>query len=215
MGTLRTRILPVASFKRMMQSESRLPISLGNSGTLQDDTITVASNPVGQILLRPDTKSLYGSPTSQLPKAATIMCFWEGEDGKPISLCPRIALKEKSGSPLSLVDQLFKSYNINLLIGFEIEVVFLHLPGEGGGTDYMRPLTTNHNWGSLSFEDKEKALPLLTKIVEALAEVGIEVEQFHSESGNGQYEVSDLALRFQHLNTADICIKVSKSRPVL
>ena len=58
-------------------------------------------------------------------------------------------------------------------------------------TDFIRPdlapLTKTHAWGTLTPEQWLQ-LPFLSEIVLALEDMGIEVQQFHAESGPGQYE---------------------------
>ena len=51
------------------------------------------------------------------------------------------------------------------------------------------PLTTTHSWGTFHPQDLTLALPLLTEIECALSAAGIRVQQFHSEAGQGQYEI--------------------------
>jgi len=49
------------------------------------------------------------------------------------------------------------------------------------------PLTQTHAWSTLT-PDQWLQAPFLAEIVTSLSDMGIEVQQFHSESGQGQYE---------------------------
>ncbi|KAI5237679.1 glutamine synthetase/guanido kinase [Aureobasidium subglaciale] len=64
----------------------------------------------------------------------------------------------------TLTDRILDNHGITLEVGFEIEV------------------------GTFSPEQFETALPVLAEIADALASIGISIQQFHSESGPGQYE---------------------------
>ncbi|KAK4998348.1 hypothetical protein LTR28_013706, partial [Elasticomyces elasticus] len=75
---------------------------------------------------------------------------------------------------------------IDLLIGFEVEVVFLKRTSSA--SEPYEPWTKMNAWGTFTPEQYTVALPVLAEIVEALQEIGIPVQQFHSESGAGQYE---------------------------
>ncbi|KAJ9666499.1 hypothetical protein H2201_003422 [Coniosporium apollinis] len=182
MGTLRARILPIAEFTRIVQSGSGIGISRGNTGTLQNDTVTPAVNTTGQLYVEPDLFTLRKTHTKDPLPSASVMGFWRDEDGKAIKECPRGGLQ-------LLLDELETEHNISLVIGFEIEVTFLRRADPSSPpTDRYKPLTANHAWGTLTPEQVYDALPLLAEITEALLDISIEVQQFHAESGPGQYE---------------------------
>lgn len=182
MGTLRARILPIVEFICIIQSGSGIGISRGNTGTLQNDTVTPAVNTTGQLYVEPDLSTLRKTHAKDPLPSASVMGFWRDEDGKAIKECPRGGLQ-------LLLDELKSEHNISLIIGFEIEVTFLHHTDPSSpATDCYTPLTTNHAWGTLTPEQVYDALPLLAEITEALSDMGIEVQQFHAESGPGQYE---------------------------
>ena len=109
-----------------------------------------------------------------------VMSSWTDESGKPISACPIHALQRH-------LDLLNKEYDLNIMIGFELEVVFLHRTSTSPPS--YSPLTTTHSWGTFHPQDLTLALPLLTEIESALSAAGITVQQFHSEAGPGQYEI--------------------------
>lgn len=181
MGTMRTRIFPVAEFTRIVQSGSRIGISRGNIGTLQNDHVTPAVNTAGQIYVEPDLRSLRPTPSKDpLTPSATVMSYWRSEKGLPIKECPRGGLE-------NLLQLLKDEFKLSVMLGFEIEVTFLRRSPENFQAPYQ-PLTTNHAWGTLTTEQYTLALPAIAEIVEALSSVGINIQQFHSEAGASQWE---------------------------
>jgi glutamine synthetase len=183
MATIRARIVPIKEFERIVHSGERIGISQGNTGTLQDDSITSVVNPVGQIYVEPDLRSLRSTHKKDALPSATVLCFWRDESGRPIRECPRANLE-------ALLTDLQYNHGISLLVGFEIEVTFLARnpsPRHSEETEPYTPLTQNHAWGTLTPEQWLQ-LPLLAEIASSLEEIGIDIQQFHAESGPGQYE---------------------------
>jgi glutamine synthetase len=177
LGTLRARMMPMAGFRRLITNDERIGISLGNTGTLQNDRVTSAVSSAGQIYVEPDISTLRLTHARDPLASATVMGSFCNEDGRRSYSCPRNALR-------TLIDRFSNDHDITLLAGFEIEVVFLKQDPEG----QYSPWTTNHAWGTFTPEQFEIALPVLAEIADELANVGIDVQQFHSESGAGQYE---------------------------
>jgi len=108
------------------------------------------------------------------------MSNWTDESGNPTPVCPIHALHRH----LHLLD---KEFGLNIMIGFELEVIFLRRTSASPPS--YAPLTTTHSWGTFHPQDLTLALPLLTEIECALSAAGIRVQQFHSEAGQGQYEI--------------------------
>ncbi|KAF2738308.1 developmental protein-like protein fluG [Polyplosphaeria fusca] len=179
MGTMRARILPIKEFTRLISEGERIGISQGNTGTLQNDGITPVVNPVGQIYVEPDIRSLRRTPKTDPLPSATVLCFWRDESGHPTRECPRNNLEV-------LCNDLQFNHNIQLLCGFEIEVTLLSRDPSDPDQPYQ-PLTRNHAWGTLTPEQWLQ-LPLIAEMATSLSEIGIDVQQFHAESGQGQYE---------------------------
>jgi len=172
----------------MIREGDRISISQGNTGTLQNDTLTSIVNTTGQILIEPDLRSLRRTHSKDPLKSATVLSYWRSETGAPLPSCPRTSLE-------TLINTLQYTNATTLLVGFEIEVTFLSRSPSNPFTSTSKPspesvfspLTTTHAWGTLSPEQFLQ-LPFLSEIVTSLDEMGIEIIQFHSESGAGQYE---------------------------
>jgi glutamine synthetase len=177
LGTLRSRMMPIAGFRRLITNGERIGFSLGNIGTLQNDHVTPAVSSAGQIYVEPDISTLRLTHARDPLASATVIGSFCNEDGRRSEHCPRNTLR-------TLIDRFSDGHEITLLAGFEIEVVFLEQDSEGR----YSPWTTNHAWGTFSPEQFEVALPVLAEIADELANIGIDVQQFHSESGPGQYE---------------------------
>lgn len=196
MGTLRTRCIPsrrisaatelprTVSGQTTNQSKAnhfRIGISRGNLGTLQDDTSTPVCNPVGQIYVRPDISTLRKMHQGGhvLEPTATVMASFEEEDGSAVNLCPRSLLSDT-------VDSLRNKSNLEFLIGFEIEITFCQRI-ENDTDIGFKPLD-DHAWSTFTDRQYLDSYPLIMATANALEDIGILVEQTHSESGNGQYE---------------------------
>jgi glutamine synthetase len=192
LGTLRSRILPIASFASLMSNSGSLGISKGNLGTTQNDHMSEVCDPVGQIMVRPDLQSLRmmdvatedaRGPDGSLQRTATVMAsFDDDEEGKPLDLCPRSRLH-------MFTEQLKQEHGVHVLVGFEIEITFVRRRNSKDRTNdsSFEPLD-QHNWGSLTDRQLLDFYPLLTNIVNTLKAIGIPVQHFHSEAGAGQYE---------------------------
>lgn len=181
MATLRTRITPIAEFRRLVDVGGRIGVTNGNLGTLQNDGLTPVCNPVGQIYAEPDLRSLRPAvprTPQALSDSATVIASYCNEHGDPLEVCPR--------SSLDKLVQKFASKKVDFLVGFEIEVMFLKRPS--GAQDSFEPWTKNHAWATMTDEQYKTALPLLLEITSALKDIDIPIQQIHSESGAGQYE---------------------------
>ncbi|KAI9374098.1 hypothetical protein BJX61DRAFT_346009 [Aspergillus egyptiacus] len=176
-ATVRLRMIPVAEFAKCIRKERRIGIATAVLWLLQDDSSAGGSS-TGQFYLVPDLSSL--RPNVGIDsKSATVMTWWETENGEPVEECPRTTL-------LDITKKLQDEFDIRTRCGFEIEIVFLKPTTTGEGEDW-EPVTTNHSWCQMTRETR-RMVPLLEEIVETLASIGIELEQFHSESCPGQFE---------------------------
>ncbi|KAJ6031360.1 hypothetical protein N7540_002092 [Penicillium herquei] len=183
-ATVRVRMFPLKEFIRILLKEKRIGICSAVEYMLQDDTILPEGSATGQYYLEPDMKSFYrnGSMVAPAAPSATVMTFWKSEDGKPVQGCPRSVLR-------NVVDALYKKHGIEILCGFEIEVVFLkpQKDEQTGQTTGYHPVTTNHSWSQMTTETR-RMVPILEEITRTLKAMDIELEQIHAESANGQFE---------------------------
>jgi glutamine synthetase len=197
MGTLRNRCIPSRRFStasvrshaslpqdahRLQDGHLHIGISRGNLGTLQNDTSTPVCNPVGQIYVRPDMDTLRGmhQGNPMLPnQTATLMASFEEEDGSAVTLCPRSLLT-------GVLSSLESQFGLTFLVGFEIEITFCRRRDDGS-SDIFEPLD-DHAWSTFTDRQYLESFPIIMAIANALEDIGILIEQTHSESGAGQYE---------------------------
>jgi glutamine synthetase len=197
MGTLRTRCIPSrrisaahdeiypasASCRQPSRDNSfRIGISRGNLGTLQNDTSTPVCNPIGQIYVRPDMRTLrrMHQANHMLPnQTGTLMASFVEENGTSVKLCPRSLLSE-------VVSSLQTRFNLGFLVGFEIEITFCRRLADNSES-LFEPLD-DHAWSTFTDRQYTDSFPLIMAIANALENMGIQIEQTHSEAGAGQYE---------------------------
>lgn len=89
MATIRARVVPIKEFDRLIRSGGRIGISQGNTGTLQNDHSTPVMNPVGQIYVEPDLRSLRRTHQKDPLPSATVLSFWRDDRGHALRECPR------------------------------------------------------------------------------------------------------------------------------
>lgn len=96
-------------------------------------------------------------------------------------LCPRLLLS-------TTLQQSVVESGVSYMIGFELEVVLLQstspevVPVDGDRRDHAWSKAAGMRSGSEGYR-------IVTKIVDALEEAGVTVEQWHPESAPGQFEI--------------------------
>lgn len=176
-STPRLRIIPVKKALSILENKPDLSIGLTKAslGLLQNDTIIPGVYPTGEYRLQADFASLRPGPYEGY-------AFVQGEfheaDGSVLDLCPRSLLRK-------FVNEA-KSLDLEFLVGFEIEIVFMSRSEDG----FLQTLSNSggHAWSSNRALHGNKMLDMLHQIYDSLAVSGIYLEQWHSESATGQYE---------------------------
>ena len=107
------------------------------------------------------------------------MASFEENDGTAVKLCPRSVLSD-------VVSSLHIRFNLDFLVGFEIEITFCRRSGDNSETTF-EPLD-DHAWSTFTDRQYVDSFPLIMAIANALEEMGVQIEQAHSEAGAGQYE---------------------------
>ncbi|KAJ5114789.1 hypothetical protein NUU61_000548, partial [Penicillium alfredii] len=184
-ATVRVRMFPIHEFARIARGQRRVGISIAVLSMLQDDTVTPEGSTTGQFYLEPDLSSLYRNGGMAVPAApsATVMTFWRSESNQPLDGCPRKVLQ-------NITNKLQAEQQVDVLCGFEIEVVFLTpttTHPQTGKTNAYSPATNNHSWSQMT-ADTRRLVPLLEEVTRTLASMGISLQQFHAESAPGQFE---------------------------
>lgn len=175
------RIVPIAKFKKMLQNNQWLALSSAVFHLSPGDRLVPGASPSGKFYLRPDFSTAYCQFGSNGTRAVVnVDCV--NENGNPIPECARSKLRD-------LHNTLQTENESSLLIGFEIEVMFLQpIYSEKTIVDY-EPINSpyQHSFTGMTPEDRPY-IELIEAISRALSSVNIELEQFHAEAGPGQWE---------------------------
>ena len=178
-STLRVRVLPIKQALKMFSCKRLVSVARAVLGLLQNDTLCSGFLPVLSYNLYPTFESIrLGSRACY----ATLQCEFREEDGSEVSICPRTVLRKQV--------ERASDHNLNFLIGFEIEIVFMSSRIEDGRICYgSAPVNDGgHAWSSARALQQDSIMELLELIHEKLDNAGICLQQFHPESCAGQYE---------------------------
>ena len=153
---------------------------------MPDDNPAPGCSPTGQFFLSPDLSSLSLNKGISSP-SATVQTWWMSDtEQRPAAehydRCPRWALQTQ-------VQALKADYKITILMGFELEIVFMRPVPTEDKSDFIdfQPLSVVHSWANMTYQQLDM-LPVIEEIVEALAEIDIHLPEFHSEAAPGQWE---------------------------
>jgi glutamine synthetase len=185
-GTLRNRMVTVSQFKKQLLTGQNPGITSALPRLLQDDNGAPGTVATGQFLLLPDLSTL--TVNKGIPSPSASIQNWWMEDTSDIPPtkheqgCPRWNLQRQ-------VNLLKDEYNINIVMGCEIEIIFMRPVLNANGSEFteFEPLHMVHSWSNMTYQQID-ALPVVEEIVESLAEVDIHLPQFHSEAAPGQWE---------------------------
>jgi glutamine synthetase len=183
-ATLRVRMVPIKQFRMMVATSTFIGVTLGLLHLLQDDNVAPGGTATGQWLLSPDPTTLClnkGLSSS----SATVQTWWMEDvpnNTKHLEGCPRWTLQRQ-------VDALVSEFGISILMGFEVEIIFMRpvFDAETSTFTEFLPLHTVHSWSNMTYQQLE-ALPMVEEMVAALAEIDIHLPQFHAEAAPGQWE---------------------------
>lgn len=175
----RMRIVPIQRALALLQKEGNLKIGIASAslGILQNDEVTSAVNATGEYGLRAILSSIRSGPYEC---HASVQCEFVQQDNSQVAICPRSVLRRTVRNA--------KEKGIELLLGFEIEVVFMSRT-QDGESKYASASLPGHAWNTASAFQGKAFLSLLNEIYDKLLEAGIRLEMFHPESCPGQYEL--------------------------
>ncbi|KAJ6127890.1 FluG family protein [Penicillium samsonianum] len=173
------RIVPRTKFGDMLNEGQFLTMTKSILHLLPGDRLAEGASPSGKLHLRPDFSTAYCQAGSNGSRAVVAVDCVD-ENGVPIAECARSKLRE-------LHQILKREMGCGLLVGFEVEVMFLRPRQEGGVTTDYEPVNLQHAFTSMTPEDRTY-LGLIEAVARALSTVGIALEQFHAEAGPGQWE---------------------------
>ncbi|OGM48265.1 FluG family protein [Aspergillus bombycis] len=173
------RMIPTKKFSNMLKNGQLLSMTSAVLHLLPGDRLAEGASPTGKLHLRPDLSTAYCQFGSHGTRAVVnVDCV--DEHGVPIAECARSRLR-------ALHDLLERDTQTALLVGFEVEVMFLRPREEGSKVIDFDAINCEHSFSSMTPQDRTY-LDLVEAVAHALATVGIALEQFHAEAGPGQWE---------------------------
>ncbi|KAE8396402.1 hypothetical protein BDV23DRAFT_143951 [Aspergillus alliaceus] len=179
LSTPLARMVPRAKFSDMLKQGQWLSMTSAILHLLPGDRLADGASPTGKLHLRPDFSTAYCQFGSNGTRAViNVDCV--DEHGAPIAECARSKVRE-------LHDRLERETQTALLVGFEVEVMFVRPREDGGKVLEYEAINSEHSFTSMTPEDRTY-LDLIEAVARALATVGIALEQFHAEAGPGQWE---------------------------
>ena len=178
-ATLRLRVLPIKEALNMFRAKKFIKITKAVLGLLQNDGISPGFLPVGVLLLYPQFESLR---LASRPGYATLQCEFQRDNATELPYCPRTALRKQVEKA--------NTHGLNLLVGFEIEVVFMSSSTVDGDIQYgAKPINDGGQaWSTARALHQENIMALIERIHHDLERAGVVLQQFHPESSPGQYE---------------------------
>ena len=174
-------MVPAKKFTSLLESGSTdIGITKACLGLLQNDVPIPGVSATGEYRLHPDFSSLKAGP---IDGHVTMQGNFREQDGSAVPLCPRSFLEHAVKTAAQ--------HGLAFRVGFEIEFVLLErLSSADPPSERYRPLSADgHAWSTARPLTDPKIALLLRTIVRRLADVGIDVEQLHAESANGQFEL--------------------------
>ena len=185
-NTARMRMTTTAQFRQQVASGKHICMTTAITRLLQDDNPAAGFSATGQFLMDPDLSTLCLNKGILSP-SATVQTWWmQDTTAIPVvehwSRCPRWLLQRQ-------VDRIQTEFNITILMGFEIEIIFMRPIYNANKSDFVdfEPLHMVHSWSNMTYQQLD-LVPMIEEIVESLASIDIHVPQFHAEAAPGQWE---------------------------
>ena len=174
---LRLRILPIKQLLRMNGEHKFIGITKAVLGLLQQDEMAPGFVGTGEYKLYPDYGSLRLGARAGY---ATVQCNFCEQDGAEVVICPRTLLRRMVNKARTL--------DIEILVGFEIEVVFMKWIIVDEEIHYVNPMSQGHSWSASRPLHDDDLMCIVEDILENLEDSSILIQQFHTESAPGQFE---------------------------
>ena len=112
---------------------------------------------------------------------ATAQCEFQRKNGEELPICPRTSLRKQVEKAAT--------HGVELLVGFEVEVVFMSKEITDGEIEYGGfPIDEGHAWSTARALHSDDLMDIMETIFEKLERAGLNLEQFHPESSAGQFE---------------------------
>ncbi|KAM0326565.1 hypothetical protein ACHAQA_006434 [Verticillium albo-atrum] len=152
---------------------------MASLGLLQTDTMIPEITGTGMYEAFPDWSSLRRGPT---PGHASVFLDFKQKDGSDVNLCPRTLLRNTVEAALT--------HGLSFLLGFELEFYIL---GARGDSQPRASHNAAHGWSltrAIADNGREGSFnSIIDELLDTLNDAGVEIEQLHTETGPGQYEL--------------------------
>lgn len=172
-GATRMRMIPAAYFSKMIEKNRNLSISSAHFQLLRNDHVTEEAKPTGTMYLAPDLSTAF-VPAREKSRVH-ILTNLVNENLVPRPECLRTKL-------VNLSDILSHLHGFDILVGYEIEVIFFKSEDKDG----KDPIPGHKLCGFTSA--MRSIMPMVEAIVRTLKEDDILLEQYHAEMTPGQWE---------------------------
>jgi glutamine synthetase len=159
----------------MLESGIRASVPLAASHAMRNDHVAEEKFTPGVMYLGPDLYSAYLYLGWGPNKPVAMMTSFVESNGAAAASCPH-------GQLAHLSKRLCTEHRLAVLLGFEVEVVFMRAVTNGA----LSPVG-NHSWCHVPAEDAE-ILQIVEEVVSVLARVNATVEKFHVEAAPDQWE---------------------------
>lgn len=176
-ATLRVRVVPTGQALKLSADGEYMTIANVVLGLLQNDHLCNGFVPNDVYHLYPRFESLR---LGSRPGYATVQCELRDTDNKELSTCPRTCLRRQIENA--------SAHGMGVLVGFEIEVVFMSVSIVDGEYQYGAVPTGGHAWSTARPLQSDSIMDLLETIHTNLERADIKLQQFHAESSPGQFE---------------------------
>ncbi|KAI5819267.1 hypothetical protein BZA77DRAFT_259703 [Pyronema omphalodes] len=181
-NTLRLRVLPISQVRKALSKGPNgldIRITQAAFSIMHDDYVTSTMTPSGMWSISPDWSSLrsyHPAATETGNPYAAVMCDIKLVTGEDMTRCPRTVLRHTIDAAAA--------EDISMLFGFETEVTFFERTPDGG---LKTEIPNAHFWSAATALTPKRA-ECMEEIVTKLENAGIEVNMYHPESANGQFE---------------------------
>ncbi|KAK6538797.1 hypothetical protein TWF694_010363 [Orbilia ellipsospora] len=172
-----TRIVPLTKFTQMVQTSKYFSFPSPVWSRILGNTVPETSICCGAFYLCPDISTAYCQPGSNGTRVI-VQCDCLQKDLNPVEECPRSRLR-------ILQNTLQHGMGLSVLVGFEIEVIFLKADDVQAGL--YTPVCDNNSWHCIRAKGLGD-LKLIEEIARGLQDSGIYLDHFHPESAPGQWE---------------------------
>lgn len=177
-ATVRVRILPIKNALEMFSQGNCVSVTRAVLGLVQTDAMSDCHRATGKYDLYPSFESLCLGPR---PGYAMVQCGISDGLEKPAPACPRSSLR-------TIVERA-NHQGISFLVGFEIEVVFMCCEVGSKEVAYSTlPSSQGQAWSSARALENHSVMDVVESVMDQLERSGIGIQQFHPESGAGQFE---------------------------